>query len=170
MPASRTVTFKGSPLFLEGTEAAVGSPAPPFSVLGSGLARVTQAVLAGKTSIIITVPSLDTPVCDTEARRFNKEAASLGSAIQILCISMDLPFAQERWCGAAGISAVRTLSDHRTASFGEAYGVLLKELRLLTRAVFIVDAAGILRYKEIVPEMGNEPDYAAALATAKRLA
>jgi thiol peroxidase len=113
------------------------------------------------------VPSLDTPVCDLQTRRFNQEAARLGPDVQILTISMDLPFAQKRWCGAAGIERVTTLSDHREASFGTAYGVLIKELRLLARAVFVVDKDGVVRYVQIVPELSREPDYEAALAAAK---
>jgi len=163
------VTFQGSPLTLEGTEPVVGSPAPAFSVLANDLSPVTEAVLRGKVSVIVTVPSLDTPVCDTEVRRFNREAAGLGPQVQILCVSADLPFAQARWCGAAGINAVRTLSDHRDLSLGRAFGVVIKELRLLARAVFVTDAAGVVRYAQLVPEITQEPDYAAVLAAVKKL-
>jgi len=165
----RQVTFQGSPLTLEGTEPVVGSPAPAFSVLANDLSPVTEAVLRGKVSVIVTVPSLDTPVCDTEVRRFNREAAGLGPQVQILCVSADLPFAQARWCGAAGINAVRTLSDHRDLSLGRAFGVVIKELRLLARAVFVTDAAGVVRYAQLVPEITQEPDYAAVLAAVKKL-
>jgi thiol peroxidase len=113
------------------------------------------------------VPSLDTSVCDTEVRKFNEHAASLGEDVAVLVISMDLPFAQQRWCGAAGIKNVQTLSDHRHAAFGSAYGVLIEQLRLLARAVFIVDQEGIVRYIEIVDEMTEEPDYQAALEAIK---
>lgn len=165
----RTVTFQGAPLTLAGTTPAVGAPAPAFTVVANDLSPVTQAVLAGKVSVLVTVPSLDTPVCDTEVRRFNTEAAALGPQVQILCVSADLPFAQARWCGAAGIQAVRTLSDHREGALGMAFGVLIKELRLLARAVFVTDTAGVVRYAEIVPEITHEPAYAAALAAAKAL-
>ena len=125
---------------------------------------------AGKVLILCSVPSLDTPTCDLETRRFNQEAAALGPDIQILTVSMDLPFAQKRWCGAAGVTAVKTLSDHREASFGLNYGVLLEGLRLLARAVFVVDKAGVVVHAQIVPEVSSEPDYAAALQAAKALA
>jgi len=119
--------------------------------------------------IIAAVPSLDTPVCDVETRRFNSEASKLGEGVHILTISMDLPFAQKRWCAAAGIDRITTLSDHRDASFGINYGVLIKELRLLARAVFVVGTDGTVKYMEIVPEATNEPNYDAALAAAKAL-
>ena len=166
-PPQRTVTFQGNPLILAGTPVAVGAVAPAFTVLATDLSPITQDVLKGKTSVIITVPSLDTPVCDIETRRFNKEATALGAQVQVLCISADLPFAQSRWCGAADVKNVRALSDHRDLSFGMAYGVVLKDLRLLTRAVFIIDAGGIARYIELVPEITKEPDYDAALAATK---
>ena len=160
-----TITFQGSPLHLAGALPAVGQKAPDFTLLANDLSPRRLQDFADKALIIATVPSLDTPVCDTEIRRFNKEAAAL--APRILAVSCDLPFAQARWCGAAGISAVQSLSDHRDASFGQNYGVLIKELRLLARAIFIVDAQGTLRYAQLVPEMTSEPDYDAALAAAK---
>jgi thiol peroxidase len=123
----------------------------------------------GKICLIASVPSLDTPVCDLETRRFNSEAGKLGPNIQILTISMDLPFAQKRWCGSAGIDKVKTLSDHKEASFGTAYGILIKELRLLARAIFIVDQEGIIRYIEIVQDLSAEPDYDQALKIVKSL-
>lgn len=165
----RQVTFKGAPLSLAGELPAVGAAAPAFTVLANDLSPVTQAVLAGKVSVILTVPSLDTPVCDTEVRRFNQEAAALGPQVQILCISADLPFAQARWCGAAGIKAVRTLSDHRDVAFGRAYGVLIPDWRLLARAIFVTDTASVVRYVQLVPEIAQEPDYAAALAAVKQV-
>jgi thiol peroxidase len=115
------------------------------------------------------VPSLDTSVCDTETRRFNVEAGKLGTDVAVLTVSMDLPFAQRRWCGAAGVDRVKTASDHYNAAFGQAYGVLIKELRLLARAVFVIDGDGVIRYKELVKEVTNEPSYDAALAAAKGL-
>jgi thiol peroxidase len=119
--------------------------------------------------VISAVPSLDTPVCDMETRRFNSEAAKLSKDIVILTISMDLPFAQKRWCGAAGVDKVVTLSDHREAEFGNSYGVLIKELRLLARAVFVVDAEGVVRYVQLVKEVADEPDYDAVISAAKNL-
>jgi len=115
------------------------------------------------------VPSLDTPVCDLETRRFNQEAATLGPGVAVLTLSMDLPFAQKRWCGAAGVDKVTTLSDHRDASFGAAYGTLIRELRLLARCVFVVDKDGVLRYIQLVKEIAQEPDYAAVLDAVKKL-
>jgi thiol peroxidase len=162
-----TITFQGSPLHLAGALPAVGHKAPDFSLLANDLAPRCLKDFSGKALVIAAVPSLDTPVCDTEIRRLNKEAAALSDKLRILAVSCDLPFAQTRWCGAAGISAVQSLSDHRDASFGQNYGVLIKELRLLARAIFIIDAQGVLRYAQLVPEMTNEPDYDAALKAAK---
>ena len=123
----------------------------------------------GNVCIVSAVPSLDTPVCDMETRRFNQEAENLGADIAILTVSMDLPFAQKRWCGAAGVGKVITLSDHRTAEFGIAYGILIKDLRLLARAVFVVDREGIIQYIDLVKEIADEPDYDAILSAVKRL-
>jgi len=163
----QTITFKGSPLHLVGLLPAVGQSAPDFMLLANDLSPRALRDFAGKALVIATVPSLDTPVCDTEIRRFNKEAAALSDKLRLLAVSCDLPFAQARWCGAAGISAVQSLSDHRDASFGQNYGVLIKELRLLARAIFIIDAQGVVRYVQLVPEMTSEPDYDAALKAAK---
>jgi thioredoxin-dependent peroxiredoxin len=163
------VTFKGNPFTLIGPELKVGDKAPAFSVVDNGLAPVTLASYAGKVKIISAVPSLDTPVCDTETRRFNQEAAALPGDVVVLTVSLDLPFAQGRWCGAAGIDKVVTLSDYRDRSFGKAYGVLIQELLLLTRAIFVLDAGDTIRYIQIVPEITSEPDYAAAIAAAKAL-
>lgn len=163
------ITFKGNPMTLLGGDLMVGDAAPEFAVVDNGLAATTLASFAGKIKIISAVPSLDTPVCDTETRRFNQEAAALPGEVVVLTISLDLPFAQKRWCGAAGIDKVVTLSDYRDRSFGLAYGVLIKELLLLSRAVFVVDADNIIRYIQIVPEVTGEPDYAAAIAAAQAL-
>lgn len=163
------ITFKGNPFTLLGTELKPGDKAPDFSVVDNGLAPVTLASSAGKIRIISAVPSLDTPVCDTETRRFNQDAAGLPGNVVVLTVSLDLPFAQKRWCGAAGIDRVVTLSDYRDRSFGQNYGVLIKELLLLTRAVFIVDAQDTIRYIQIVPEVTSEPDYAAVMAAARAL-
>ncbi|MBI4597074.1 MAG: thiol peroxidase [Candidatus Omnitrophica bacterium] len=162
------VTFKGGPLTLLGPEITVGGKAPEFQLLGQDLSPITLGQFRGKPLLISVVPSLDTPVCDAQTRRFNEEAAKLPN-VAIVTISMDLPFAQKRWCGAAGISRVMTASDHRDASFGAAYGALIKELRLLSRAIFLVDASGTVRYVEYVPEVTSHPNYDAALAATKLL-
>jgi len=156
---NNAVTFKGNPLTLIGYELTAGQAAPEATLLGNDLAQVNLADFRGKVCVISVVPSLDTPVCDAQTRRFNEEATQLGDDVVVLTVSMDLPFAQARWCGAAGIDAVITLSDHRTGAFGEAWGVLVKELRLLARAVFVVDRDQVVRYAGIVPEITDEPDY-----------
>ena len=163
------VTIRGNPLTLTGTEARVGDPAPDFEALNNDLGPVKFSSFRGKVCLISSVPSLDTPVCDTETRRFNKDAAGLHQDVEILTISMDLPFAQKRWCGAAHVDRVRTLSDHRDGAFGRAYGVLIQELRLLARAVFVVDRSGILQYQELVKEIGSEPNYEAAYRAIQKL-
>ena len=163
------ITFKGNPFTLLGPELKVGDKAPDFAVVDNGLAPVSLANSAGKVRIISAVPSLDTPVCDAETRRFNQEAANLPGDVVVLTISLDLPFAQKRWCGAAGIEKVTTLSDYRDRSFGQNYGVLIKELLLLTRAIFVVDAQDVIRYIQIVPEVTSEPDYSAVIAAATSL-
>ena len=163
------VTMKGQPLTLLGDEVKVGDKAPDFEVVANDLSTVRFSSFRGKVCIISSVPSLDTSVCDTMTRRFNQEAGNLGDDVAVLTISMDLPFAQKRWCGAADVENLQTLSDHREASFGEAFGVLIKELRLLARAVFVIDKEGIIRYAEIVDELTSEPDYDAALKAARQL-
>lgn len=163
------VTMKGETLTLVGNKVKVGEPAPDFEVIANDLSSVKLSSFLGKVCIISSVPSLDTPVCDTMTRRFNEEAGSLGDDVVVLTISMDLPFAQKRWCGAAGVKNVQTLSDHRDASFGTVFGVLIKELRLLARAVFIVDKTGIVRHVQVVNELTNEPDYEAVLKVVKEL-
>jgi thioredoxin-dependent peroxiredoxin len=163
------VTMRGNPVTLLGEEPKVGDPAPNFVAVGKDLKPVEFSSFKGKVCIISSVPSLDTPVCDMSTRRFNEEAAKLGSDVVILTVSMDLPFAQARWCAAAGVEAVITLSDHRDASFGSAYGVLIKDLRLLTRAVFVVDRTGTLRYAEVVKEIADTPNFDAILDAAGRL-
>jgi len=163
------ITFQGNDLTLVGSEVKVGEQAPDFTVVTNDLSPSTLADYSNKILIIAAVPSLDTPVCDMETRRFNNEAAELGTDVKILTVSMDLPFAQARWCGAAGIEAVQTLSDHASASFGENWGTLIKELRLLTRAVFVVGKDGKVAYVEYVKEITEEPNYDAALEAAKHL-
>ena len=162
------VTFRGRPLTLLGPELRAGDDAPDAAVLGNDLKEVKLSDYAGKVCVLLTVPSLDTPVCDTEARRFNEAAVGLGAKVVVLAASMDLPFAQQRWCGAAGAERVVTLSDHRDAALGMAYGVLIKELRLLARAVFLIDPAGKIAYIQLVREIADEPDYEAALAAARK--
>jgi len=161
------ITFDGAPLTLLGPELKVSDQAPEFRVVDQLLNTVSLADSAGKTRIISAVPSLDTPVCDTETRRFNQEAAQLPENIVVLTVSMDLPFAQQRWCAAAGIDRVQTLSDYQEMSFGYAYGVLIKELKLLSRAIFVVDDKDVIRYIQQVPEITSEPDYAAVLQAAR---
>jgi thiol peroxidase len=163
------ITMKGNPLTLVGNEVKVGEKAPDFMALDNDLTPVQFSSYRGKICILSSVPSLDTPVCDTETRKFNEEATRLGMDILILTISMDLPFAQKRWCAAAGVDKVKTLSDHRDASFGTSFGVLIKELRLLARAVFLVDRQGTLQYIQFVKELTKEPDYDAILNALKKL-
>jgi thiol peroxidase len=165
----RTVTMKGKPLTLVGNEAKIGQPAPDCEVIANDMSSVKLSSFKDKVCIICSVPSLDTSVCDTETRRFNEEARHLGEGVMVLTISMDLPFAQKRWCGAADVKNVQTLSDYRYASFGNAYGVLIKELRLLGRAVFVIDKKGVIRYVQIVDELTNEPDYEAVLEAVRKL-
>lgn len=168
--AERTglVKVRGNPLTLLGNEVRVGDRAPAFTAVnheGQPVQPLRQH--EGKVRILAAVPSLDTPVCDVETRRFNQEAANLGGDVQVITVSMDLPFAQKRWCGAAGVDRVQTVSDHRDASFGQSYGVLIKENRLLARSVFVVDREGKVVHAEIVPELSAEPDYASAIAAAR---
>jgi thiol peroxidase len=159
-------TLKGNPFTLVGAEIKVGQKAPEFTALDGSLQPVTLASSKGKTRLICSVPSLDTPVCDAETRRFNEEAAKL-SGVEILVISVDLPFAQGRFCQTAGIKNVKCLSDHRDVSFGKAYGTLIKELRLLSRAIFVVGPDDNVQYVEYVPEVANHPNYDAALNALK---
>ncbi len=163
------VTMKGNAVTLLGTELKVGDKAPDFVAVDNDLNPVSFESFRGKVCIISSVPSLDTPVCDMETRRFNDEAGRLGENVEILTISMDLPFAQKRWCGAAGVDKLKTLSDHRDAAFGQAYGLLIKDLRLLARAVFVVDEDGTIRYVELVKEIASEPDYDSVLKAVKEL-
>lgn len=163
------VTMRGNPVSLTGDELKVGQPAPDFEVLDNGLKPVKFSSYKGKVCVLSALPSLDTPTCDMETRKFNQMAAKLSSDVSILTISMDLPFAQKRWCGAAGVDKVVTLSDHRRAEFGNAYGVLIPELRLLARAVFVVDRKGLIQYIQLVREIAEEPDYDAVLQALKKL-
>lgn len=164
------VTFKGNALTLVGPEIKAGDKAPNFQVIARDLSPVTLDSSKGKVRLISVVPSLDTPVCDQQTRRFNEEAAKLPGNVEVLTVSVDLPFAQARFCGAANIDRVKTLSDHRELSFGQSYGVLIKELKLLARSVFVIDAEDRVQYVELVKEVTNHPNYDAALAAAKKAA
>lgn len=161
--------FAGQDVTLLGPELHVGDKAPEFQVIDNDRKTVTLADFKGKVRIISVVPSLDTGVCDTQTRKFNEEASKVGDHIVILTISADLPFAQKRWCGAAGVDRVHTLSDHRHMSFGDAYGTHIKEERLESRAVFVVDSNDVIQYVQYVPSAGQEPDYEAALTAARKL-
>ena len=163
------ITMNGQPLTLTGNRIMEGDSAPDFEVTDNDMAPKTLADYPEEIILISSVPSLDTPVCDIETRRFNTEAVNLGNSVRFLTISMDLPFAQKRWCGAAGIDRVTTLSDYKSASFGKAYGVLIKELGLLARAVFILDKDRVIRHVQIVKDIANEPDYDLIIKTAKTL-
>jgi len=169
MERSGVIAFQGSPLTLIGPALRAGDKAPAFTVLDSEMKPVSLSDCAGKTKIISVTPSLDTPVCDLQLRRFNTEAAKMPGDSAVLNISMDLPFAIARFCTSAGIDRVKALSDHRDASFGAAYGVLIKELRLLARAVFVIDKHDVIQYVEIVPDITNHPDYDKALSAAAKL-
>ncbi|KYD10774.1 thiol peroxidase [Heyndrickxia sporothermodurans] len=161
------VTFKGNPVTILGNEVKVGDTAPNFTVLANDLSEVTLDDTKGKVRLISVVPSIDTGVCDAQTRRFNEEASKLNN-VEVLTISCDLPFAQSRWCAASGLENVKTLSDHRDLSFGEAYGVIMKELRLLARSVFVVDSNDKVVYVEYVSEGTNHPDYEKAIEAAKQ--
>ena len=167
------VMFRGNPVALGGPEIKPGQDAPDFVAVDNGLQPVRLSGHRGKVVVLSAVPSLDTPVCDTETRRFNEEAGKLGAGVEVWTISMDLPFAQKRWCGAAGVTNVKTLSDFREHSFAQNYGVLVKEgplTGLTTRAVFVVGKDGKIKHAEYVNEITTEPSYDAALAAAKQAA
>lgn len=161
------VTFKGNPLTLVGRRVAIGEKAPDFTALRRDLSTFSFQELQGKVVVINAVPSLDTPVCATQTRTFNQRSSELGDDVRVLVISMDLPFAQGRFCATEGIAQLEVLSDHREASFALAYGLLIKELRLLARAVLVVDRKGMITYQELVPEIAQEPDYEAAIQAAR---
>lgn len=161
------ITFKGSSVTLEGNEVKVGDNAPDFNLTGNDLGNVTLKDTSGK-RIFVAVPSIDTPVCDREIRRFNEEASKL-EGVSIYVVSVDLPFAQTRWCGAAGVDKVTTLSDYKDRDFGKNYGVYIKELGLLARAIFVVDENNKVTYVEYCSEVGNDPDYDKALDAVKSL-
>jgi len=172
MPKERpgAVTMRGNPLTLVGPELKAGEKAPAFKALDGNLKEVSLDASKGKTRIFSVVPSLDTPVCDMQTRRFNEEAGKLGDAVVVYTVSADLPFAQKRWCGAANAKNVQTLSDHRDMSFGDAFGTHVKELRLDARAVFVVDPSDKIVHAEYVKEIAEHPNYDAALAAARKAA
>lgn len=165
MAQSGVITFKGNPMTLAGSGLSVGSPAPAFELhyADAGIKKLTLDDLKGKPTILSVVPSLDTPTCATQTKRFNQELGSLGNKVNAVTVSRDLPFAQARFCGAEDVKTMRTASDYQTHKFGDDYGLTIEELKLLTRAVFVLDSKGTILYKEIVKEVTQEPDYAKAL-------
>ncbi|HPM42445.1 MAG TPA: thiol peroxidase [Candidatus Omnitrophota bacterium] len=170
MEKKPSITLKGVPLTLTGERIKTGQKAPDFRVLSNDMQESTLANFKGKVKLIASVPSLDTPVCDTEIKRFNEEAVNVSKDVVVIFISMDLPFAQKRFCQEFDIKKVKTLSDHRDADFGGKYGVLIKDMRLLARAIFILDKNDIVKYVQIVSELSSPPDYEAALLELKKAA
>lgn len=170
-PTQRTgaTTLQGRPLTLLGDEVRAGDPAPDFTAVAADLSPVTLATTAGSVRVFSVVPSLDTEVCDLQTRRFNEDAAAI-DGVTIWTVSVDLPFAQKRWCGAAGLAGIKVVSDHRDLSFGLAYGIAIAELRLLGRGVFVVDAGDRVVHAEYVPEVATHPNYQAALDAATKAA
>jgi len=166
---NHAATFKGNPITLIGPELKAGDQAPDFQLSKSLVETVSLKDYAGKIKLISVVPSIDTGVCDAQTRRFNEEAAKLGEQVQVLTVSADLPFAQARWCGAAGIDRVVLLSDYKDNSFGKAYGVLIKEFALDMRSIFVLDASDKIVYVEVLKEMTEHPDYDAAVAAVREL-
>lgn len=169
MERSAAATMRGKALTLVGPELKVGDKAPDFEAVTDGMQTVNLAETGHGVRIFSVVPSLDTPVCDAQTKRFNEEAAKL-SNVTFYSISMDLPFAQKRWCGAFGVDKVKMLSDHRNASFGEHYGTLIKDLRIESRAIFVLDKDNTLKHVEYVKEVADHPNYEAALNAARALA
>jgi thioredoxin-dependent peroxiredoxin len=169
MERAGATTLKGNPFTLIGPELKAGDDAPDFSLVDNGLKAVTLADTGSNVRIVSVVPSLDTPVCDAQTKRFN-EAASQLTGVDILTVSMDLPFAQKRWCGAFGVDKVKMLSDHKDASFGSGYGTLIKELRIESRAIFVIDKNNKVAYAEYVKEVADFPNYEAALSAARAAA
>ena len=163
------ITMRGNFQRVEGLAVEEGSPVPPFKLTGADLADVTPASFAGKVLVLIAIPSIDTPVCAVETKRFNQEATTLSDDVVVASVSRDLPFALKRWCGAEGVRRVKTLSDHKYRTFGKQFGVELPELGILARAVFVVDKTGTVVHVDYVSEIAEEPDYAAALSAVKRL-
>jgi thiol peroxidase len=168
MERPAATTMRGKPLTLLGPELKAGEKAPDFEVVNDGLQSVNLEKTGHGVRIFSVIPSLDTPVCDAQTKRFNEEAAKL-DGIEIYTISMDLPFAQKRWCGAFGVDKIKMLSDHRTGSFGEHYGTMIKDLRIESRAIFVLDKDGTIKHVEYVKEVADHPNYEAALTAAKSL-
>src|SRR5438045_7736423 len=166
MERAGATTMKGNPLTLIGPQLEVGDHAPDFSVVDGSLSPVNLEKTGNHVRTISVVPSLDTPVCDAQTKRFNEEAAKL-PGVDILTVSMDLPFAQKRWCGAFGVDKVKMLSDHKEGSFGSNYGTLIKELRIESRAIFVLDAKNKVKHAEYVKEVADHPNYEAALSAAR---
>ena len=167
------VTFKGNPLTLVGDEVKVGTAAPDFDLASygaGGMQHIRKADVLGKPTFISVVPSLDTPVCQVQTKTFNSRLAALGDKVNAVTVSLDLPFAMNRFCGAESITAMRSGSDYMDRSFGTNWGVLIDELKILARAVFVLDADGVVRYAQVVKEVASEPDYDAALAALEKLA
>jgi len=166
------VTFKGNPLTLVGDEVKVGGPAPDFDVVAyeaGGMQHIRKADLLGKPAFISVVPSLDTPVCQVQTKTFNTRLAALGDKVTALTVSLDLPFAMNRFCGAEDIKSMRNGSDYMDRGFGTHWGVLIDELKILARAVFVLDSKGVVQYAQVVKEVASEPDYDAALAALQKL-
>jgi thiol peroxidase len=168
MERTGATTLKGNALTLIGAELKAGDRAPEFDVVDTNLAPVSLSTTGNSVRIVSVVPSLDTPVCDAQTKRFNDELAKL-PGVEVLTVSMDLPFAQKRWCGAFGVDRVKMLSDHKSGSFGTAYGTLIKELRIQSRAIFVLDKSNVIRHVEYVKEVTDHPDYQAALQAARAL-
>jgi len=160
-------TFQDNPLTLIGVELKVGDKAPDFQLIDTGLKSVTLSDSKGKIRLVSVVPSIDTPVCDLQTRRFNQEASKLPTNVAVLTVSMDLPFAQARWCGLAGADKIQMLSDYQEHAFGQSYGVLIKELKLLSRAVFVIGMDDKIQYVEYVKEITQHPDYEKAIGFIK---
>lgn len=169
MSRSGVITFKGTPMTLQGSELKVGQPAPEFTLhfFEGGLKTMTNADLKGKPTILSIVPSLDTGVCQIQTKRFSQELASLGDKVNAVTVSRDLPFAQNRFCGAEDVKNMKVGSDYQAGEFGKSWGVMIDELKLLARAVYVLDSQGKVVYGEIVPEVTSEPDYSAALSALK---
>lgn len=165
----REITLNGNKFSLSGAELNAGSKAPDFTLAANDLSDVSLKDFKGRVVILSAVPSLDTPTCSIETARFNKEAGKLDGKVKILTVSKDLPFAQARWCAAQGVKNLQTLSDYKNTSFSNDYGLLIKGLHLLTRAVFVIDGEGVIRYVQFVKEVSEEPDYKAVLDAVNEL-
>jgi len=168
-PSTLHVTMKGNPVTLLGSQVEIGQSAPDATLIANDLSEVFLSSFKGKKIILSVVPSLDTPVCDLQTKRFNAEAEGLGADVTVLTVSRDLPFAQKRWCGATESGKITTLSDYRDGEFGKAYGLLIDGLKLLARAIFVIDTDGVVQYKQIVSEITQEPNYDAVLDAVKKL-